>query len=657
LKANVMNKKLLSLSALVFAVILFLGVNLAANGLFRGIRLDLTENKLYTLSEGSKKVLSSITEPITLRFYFSEKLSNELPQLKPFAQRVRELLEEYADRSGGKIRLEIIDPEPFSEAEDRATAAGIQGAPLDQASGRVFYFGVQGTNSVDQVETIPFFQQEKEQFLEYDLTKLVYNLSAAKKPKIAVIGDLPLEYGPGGIMAAMRGQGQPYLLYQQLKERFDVTVLKNDVAEIDPKEYGVLIVAHPKALGEPTQYAVDQFVLQGGRALIFVDPFAESQAAQPNPMGMPNLGEGQSSNLKKLFDAWGIEMVENKFVADLGQAIRVGSGDGQRRQAVDYVAWLAIDQRNRNRDDVVTGEIGTLNVASAGALRKKDGAAVTLEPLLTSTTQAELVDVDKIRFRPQPEALLAELKPTGERYVVAARISGAVRTAFPDGPPAAEKKEGHADKPEEKKDDKPAAPAKPHVRESAGAINVIVVADADMLEDRFWVRVQDFFGQRVGTPIASNADFVVNAVDNLRGSNDLISLRSRGRSARPFEVVDAKRREAGQQFLAQEQALQRRLEDTERQIADLQSKSKGGQGSALLSAEEQSAIEGFRQDLAKTRRELREVQLKLNQGIERLAATLKFINIGLMPILVAIVALILAAIRFQRRKTLAMQRH
>ncbi|MCW5732285.1 MAG: Gldg family protein [Alphaproteobacteria bacterium] len=655
-----MNKKLLSASALVLAVVLFLAVNLAGNTLLRGARLDLTENRLYTLSDGSKNVLASIAEPITLRFFYSEKLSNQLPQLKPYGSRVRELLEEYASRSRGKIRLEIIDPEPFSEAEDRAAQAGIQGVPLDQSSGRLFYFGLQGTGSTDQTAVIPFFQQEREQFLEYELTKLVHSLNDPKKPVLAILGDLPLEYGPGGVMAAMRGQAQPYFIYNQLKERFDVRVLKPDVDRIG-EDVGVLMVAHPKSIGAQTRYAIDQFVLRGGRAIVFVDPHNETLAQQPGPMGMPNIGEPQASNLKELFEAWGVEFDDTKFVADAGMAIRVATGEGQRRQAVDYVAWLSANEEARNQDDVVTGEIGNLNLASAGAFRAREGAGTTLTPLVRSSARAELMPVDKIRFSPRPEVLLAEIKPTGERYILAARLSGPVRTAFPDGPPPPPAKEGEgkdgegAGQAAAKDEAEKPAPLPAHLAESKGPVNLILVGDSDMLEDRFWVRVQDFFGQRIGTPIASNADFLINGVDNLSGSDDLISLRSRGRSVRPFEVVNELRREAGQQFLAQEQALQRKLEETEKQIAELQSKAKGSGSSALLSAEERAAIEGFREEMVRTRRELRDVQLQLNQGIERLAFATKFVNIGLVPILVMAVAAALAAIRYQRRKRLAVR--
>ena len=656
-----MNRKLYSLTSLVIVAVLFVAINIVSNIGLKHARLDLTQNRLFTLSGGSKSVLAGLQEPITLRFFFSEKLANQVPQIKTYATRVRELLEEYANRAHGKIKLEIIDPEPFSDAEDRATQAGIQGVPLDPNQGEQFYFGLAGTNSTDRQEVIPFFQQDKEQFLEYDLTRLIYNLTDPKKPVLGILSDLPLEFGPGGMMAAMRGQSQPYAILGQLRQSFDVKMLKPDLTKID-NDVTVLMLAHVKALKPQARYAIDQYVLRGGHALIFVDPQAETEASQPGPMGMPDPTVSHASSLPSLFKAWGIAMQEGKFVADGKLAIRVQGGEGARQAAVDYVAWLAVPASNHNDKDVVTAKLDVINMASAGVLRKIDGAGTEVTPLLTSSDAAELMDVDKIKFRPDPAKLLAALKPTGERYVLAARITGKVKTAFPDGPPPEEKaadKDKPADK--DKADDKAKAEAKPaapepQLKESVKPINVIVVADSDMLDDRFWVRSQDFFGQKVAVPIAANADFVVNAVDNLAGSNELISLRSRGRSNRPFEVVDNLRHQAGQQFLAQEQALQTKLETAQKRIAELQSKTKGAKVSTLLSAEEQSAIDGFRQDVVRTRKQLRDVQHSLNRGIERLGAELKFINIGLMPILVALAAMGIAGLRYQRRKSRAGRR-
>lgn len=646
-----MNRTLISVTGLAVAAILFLAVNVLANlGLRTAPRIDLTEQKLYTLSQGTKNVLASIKEPITLRLFYSAKLANELPQMKAYGQRVRDLLEEYASRANGRIRIEVIDPEPYTEAEDRAVAAGVQGAPLDANQATQFYFGLVGTNTADKQEVIPFLQQEREQFLEYDLTRLVYALTDPKKPVLGLMTDIQMQYGPGGVMAAMRGQGAPYILYNQLKDQFQVKTMATDVKAIDD-DVTVLMVVHPKALSEQAQYAIDQFVMRGGRVMLMVDPHYESEQAPQGMMGMQMM-EPKSSNLPKLMQAWGVAMDDKVFVGDRSVAIRVSAGEGSRRGAVDYVAWMQLGQANRNPEDVATGELGTINLISAGALKPVEGATTTLTPLLySSKDQAALIDVAKIGIRPQPDVLLAEFKPTGERYTLAARIAGPAKSAFPDGPPPPPKKEGEEAKegeakPETKADEKP---AKPHIAESQGPINVIVVADVDMIEDRFWVRVQDFFGQRMAVPFAANADLLVNAVDSLSGSNDLITLRSRGRSNRPFEAIDQLRREAGQEFVSREQELQKKLQETEKQIAELQSKRKAGAGGALLSAEEQAAIDNFRKELVRVRRELRDVQYNLNRSVERLSSWIKFANIGLVPIAVAGIAIGIGAVRRQRR--------
>ncbi|HYM32876.1 MAG TPA: Gldg family protein [Candidatus Cybelea sp.] len=646
-----MNRRLISVAAVVLAAVLFVAVNVASDQGLRHARLDLTQDRLFTLSDGSRHVLKGLGEPIQLRFFFSEKLAAQAPQLKTYGARVRELLEEYASLSGGKIHLEVIDPEPYSDAEDRATQDGLQGVPVDQGSGELFYFGLVGTNSTDKQETIPVFDPNKEQFLEYDLTKLIYNLSDPKKPVLGVITDLPMEYGPGGMMAAMRGQSQPYALLTQLRQVFDVKMLHSDLTAID-KDVTVLLIAHPKKLTKYAEYAVDQFVLKGGHVMAFVDPFAELDAGQPGPMGMPDPGEVRSSSLPELFKAWGIEMTPDKFVGDRKLAIQVQMGGGARRQVQDYVAWLAVGRDNLSKSDVVTSDLGTLDLGTAGSLTQVKDAATKFEPLLWSSDQAGLLDADLVRYAPNPDKIFTALKPTGERYVLAARITGKVNTAFPDGPPPMPEKKKDADAAADKPDAKAEPPA-PQIKESAEPINVIVVADTDMLDDRFWVRTESYFGRQVAVPISANADFVVNGIDNLSGSNDLIGLRSRGRSYRPFLVVDNLRHDAEQKFLAQQQSLQKKLDDTQKQIADLQSKAKASGGGALFSAEEQSTVENFRQEILRTRKELRDVQHSLNRDIERLAGELKFINIALVPLAVAILALALAGVRYQRRKARA----
>jgi ABC-type uncharacterized transport system involved in gliding motility auxiliary subunit len=625
------------LASLAAAAALFFGLNVLSGVALKAVHLDLTENRLYTLSEGSRGVLRELRQPIQLRFFFSESLAGNFPQIKLYGHRVRELLERYADLAPGRITLQVIDPEPFSDAEDQALQNGIQAVPVD-AAGRALYLGLVGSNSVDDVQVIPFFPIEKEQFLEYDLTRLVYNLNLPRKTSVGVISGLPLEFGPGGVMAAMRGESRPYAIMNELRQAFQVKVLDAaDLTAVDPG-IDVVLVAHPRRLAPAAQYAIDQFVLRGGRAMVLVDPHAESAAAAPDTAGGPDLSGGvQGSSIPRLFAAWGVDLKSDQFVADLGLAQRVQTGQAGPRNVADYVVWLNVGPNNMNKDDVVTGELATLNLASAGSLRPVEGAGTKFTPLIWSSDNAMLAPVEKLRGRPNPEALIAEHKPTGERYALAARVSGPVKTAFPDGPP------------KEAKDSKrkPADPAQ-HLKESAAPVNLIIVADADLLDDRFWLRTQELLGQRVAYPIANNGDFILNGLDNLAGSDNLISLRSRGHSQRPFEVVDAMRRAAEQKYLAQEQALQKKLDETQARIVELQGKREGA-GGAILSAEERAALEGFRTDLVATRKELRNVKRDLSQDIERLDATIKFINIGLAPVTVGLLAGGIALVRRRRR--------
>ncbi len=633
---------------LVLVAILFVAVNVISNTVLSSARLDLTEDRLFTLSDGTRSVLAKIEEPITLRLYYSERLGREIPAYGVYATRVREMLREYQNAAPGKIRVEVIDPQPFSDEEDRAVAFGLQGVPVNQA-GELVYFGIAGTNTADREEVIAFLQPERERFLEYDLTKLVYNLATPKKPAVGLLSTLPLT----GEFRGPRQAPEPWLIYTQLTQFFDVRTVDRDATEI-PDDIGVLMIVHPKDLPEKTLYAIDQFVLRGGRALVFVDPNAEGELYRPGIAAQTGMTD---SNLKKLFDAWGIEMVEGKVAGDRLAARRVNAGTETRVRAVDYLAWLALREPNFNRADILTAETQLIQMASAGILKAKEGASTTMTPLIQTSAEVMSIDANKVKLAPDPVALLANFKAEGQPFTLAARISGTVKSAFPDGPPPEPKKETEGDdesKSGASEEAKPAAESSEkkneHLSESREPINVIVVADTDLLEDRFWAQVQDFFGQKLVVPVANNGDFVVNAVDNLLGSSDLISLRSRGQSSRPFVLVQELQRDAELQFRAKERELTAKLEETEKKLNELQSQGKDQGGRAILSPEQQAAIDQFRADMLNIRRELREVQQNLRQNIQSLESWLKFVNIGLVPIVVAIVAVFVGLARMRRRR-------
>ncbi len=630
----------LSIGGIVLALVVFVAINIIANRMLSTTRLDLTSDRLFTLSNGTKSVIAKIEEPLTVRFYFSEKLGREIPSYAVYATRIREMLQEYQNAARGKIKLEVIDPQPFSDAEDRAVASGLQGVPVNQG-GDLVYFGLAAANSADKEEAIAFFQPERERFLEYDLTKIVYNLTITKKPSVGLLTTLPFQ-------GDMRQRPpEPWAIYSQLNQFFDLKMIERDTAAI-PAEIGVLIVAHPQNLPEKTLYAIDQFVLRGGRALVFVDPHAEGEMTRPGMAAQTGL---TASNLKQLFDAWGVEMVEGKVAGDRIAARRVNAGTDTRVRAVDYLAWLSLrDDGHFNRSDILTAETGLMQMASAGVLKPKQGATTTVTPLVRTSPQSTQIDVDAVKMQPDPVKILAEFKSDNEPYILAARIAGPVKSAFPDGAPAEPKKEG------EEAPANPAAAAATSpaesLKESKVPINVIVVTDTDLLEDRFWAQVQDFFGQRMIIPSASNGDFVVNAVDNLLGSDDLISLRTRGMSARPFLAVQEIQRDAELKFRAKERELTEKLRDTEKKLGEMQNQSQpqGPEaGRAIVSREQQEAIEKFRADMLDIRRELRGVQLELRRDIDALDMTLKFVNIGLVPILVGIAAIIVGVVRIRRR--------
>lgn len=620
-----MTQRFINWSAILLAAVLFLSVNVIAGNLLGGSRIDLTERQLFTVSDGTRKLITGLSEPVTLKLYYSRSLAINSPEIRNHAENVINMLEEYEAIAGGNIRLEIIDPEPFSEAEDRAVDAGLSGVPIGQG-GENFYFGMVGSNMTDDEESIGFFSPERARFLEYDLTRTIFGLSNPDRPVLTVISAYPIEWGPGGIQGAMRGQSQPYAIMQPLREFFDVRVASRNFETIDP-ETDVLMLLHARDLTEKQMYAIDQFIVKNGKALIFADPFSEVGASLPPTDGMPNPLDRHESLLQPLFQAWGVEVERDRIVADRGFATRVNAGQG-RRSIIDYVGWISAGPEALNGDDVVTAELQMpLLMPTAGHIRQTENATLNARPLVLSSEDAQLVEASKFRHRPNPQALLANFQPSGERFVLAARLRGPVKSAFEAAPEGVEGE---------------------HQAESEGSVDLIMVADADMMEDRYWVARQQMLGQQISQPTSGNGNFMVNALDNLAGSADLISLRSRAEGDRPFERIQDLRRDAEQRYLAEEEALVAKLSEAEQKLADLQSKAGGGSGD-LLSADEQKAIDDFQAEMLETRRALRAVQLNLRREIEALQSEIQVVNIALMPALVLLIAVFVALIRRQRR--------
>ena len=599
--------------AIVLSIVIFVAVNMAADTALTTAKLDLTANGQFTLAQGTRNILANLKEPVTLKFYYSKQVAAEYASTADYAKRVRDLLGEYASLSHGNVVVQEIDPEPFTEAEDQAQGAGLTGAPTD--SGDTVYFGLVGTNRMDGKEVIAYFSPEREQYLEYDISSLIYRLSTPKKTLVGIVTSLPMQFGPGGMQAAMQGQGQPYLTYQELAQTYQTQMLPPSFTAI-PKDMNVLMIAHPAELNDAQLLAIDQFVLRGGRALVFVDPLSEISQAGANPYQPPQ--SPQSSNLSKLFQAWGIGFNPAKVVADRALAQRVQTRDPMNPTAL-YPVWMHLGADNFADKDPVTANLQTLNLATVGALHPLKGASTTFAPLVTSSDQASLLDSSVVKSTQDPQALMAEVNPTGEKFVIAARVSGEAKTAFPGAP----------------------------IR--TGKINVVVMADSDIFDDRFWVHVQTLLGKKIAAPFADNAAFVLNSIENLSGSGDLISLRTRESGQRPFTVVRKIQEDAQSQFQAEEKALQQHLTETQQRLHELEQGSEAQQGQVGLTPDQQKEVENFRKDLIDTRTQLRDVQHNLRKDIDRLGAILAFVNIALVPLLVAAFAILLAVLRRRRR--------
>jgi ABC-type uncharacterized transport system involved in gliding motility auxiliary subunit len=451
------------------------------------------------------------------------------------------------------------------------------------------------------------------------------------------------------MMAMMRGRpAEPMAIMEQLQQLDTVKPLAANVDAIPP-DVDVLMLVHPQNLSDKTLFAIDQFVLKGGKALVFVDPLSELQASHPSQLNPP--GSPTASNLERLFKSWGFEVPANAVAGDRRDAQRVGvPGSRGGTRPLDYIAWLNLKTDNLNRTDMITADLSHVMMASSGIIQPIEGAKTTIEPLITTSPDSMKIPAEKLRGLPDVAGLLAEFKPDDKRYILAAHVSGTAESAFPDGPskppePAKpEAKEGETAPPSPE----PAAPASEWLKQSAKPINVVVVADTDLLDDRFWLEKQEFFGQRVLVPTANNGDFVANAIEVLAGGDDLVGLRSRGTSARPFEVVERIQSEAQARYSDKERALQARLKDTQAKLASLTGKDQAN-APANLSAEQTKAIEEFRADMVQTRRQLRDVQAALRSDIGRLKTGLEFLDIALIPIIVAAAAIVLGALRLRRR--------
>jgi ABC-type uncharacterized transport system involved in gliding motility auxiliary subunit len=608
-----MANKFSSTLLFLLTTVLFFALVLVNNLSLNRIRLDLTENKVYSLSEGSKKILKALDEPVHLYFFFSDEASSGITQLRNYANRVQSLLEEYQSVAGGNIVLHAIDPEPFSEEEDQAAEFNLTAVSIGSAGDSV-YFGLAARNALDDEKVIPFFDPAQESFLEYELSKLIYQLSEPKKTKVTIVTDLGIEGGQN----PLSGQFEPaWSFYTQLQQLYDVEKVPSTATEL-PLDTDVLMLIHPKDLSDDLAYAIDQHVMQGNKMVAYLDPHHESDPSS----GLGGFGQANASEFNQWLSKWGVQFDQGNVVLDAEAGLDVRTQAGGVARHMGFVGW---QQAQLDRDDVITANLEIINGASFGYFTKDNESRLRWKPLIKSTSNSALLENTLYAVSRDPVQLSSQFSSDSQSRVLAVRISGRASSAFEEA--ASEEV------------------ASNYISET-NQLNVVLVGDTDMLTDRFWVSQSNFFGQTIFSPFANNGDFIANVVENLGGSNDLISIRSRGTFARPFIVVDELTVIAENKFREQEKILQQQLDETDAQLAQLQSQ-QGENGALLISEEQQDAVNTFLEKRTEIRKALRDVQHQLDKDIEQLGSWLKFFNIAAAPII--LVLLLMLIVRLTRR--------
>ncbi len=661
-----MNSKSLFSGPGLIVVAIILVISVAIITALPSLRIDLTEDRLFSLSDGTRNIVSNLENPIELMFFYSESLSEDVPQIRSYATRVEELLEEIVLASNGNLSLRLIDPEPFSEDEDRATQYGVQPVPVSQG-GRSIYFGLvaaqtEGTAlGLPVTETLPLIRPDQEEFLEYEFIKLVTNVANPERPVIGLLTSLTID---GGFDPSM-GQATPsWVIMEMLRQLYSVRRIDATGDTIE-EEIDILMIVHPEGLSEKMLYTIDQFVLDGGETIVFLDPNADSMVGRSAQGTL--IPAGMSSELPRLLESWGVEFLNDKVLTDSDLALRVMMTQGGR--PAPHLGMLGVPRGNLAGDDVITSRLETINLSSSGAIAQLESATTRFEPLLQSSTNAMLMDRAFIEDVSDPSVLFDEFVSANQTFTIAARVGGPVNSAFPDGAPAdpveatpatdeatAESTDAEttdtaatdtdtAAESEVEAEEEPV----PHLASSNGDVNILIFADTDMLSDRMWVQVAQFLGQRIPQPFANNGDLVVNALDNLSGGADLVSIRSRGRYSRPFDRVIDLQRTADDRLRTEESELLDRLAETEAKLAEL-NQTEEGQPVNQITPEIQAEIDQFNGELGDTRRRLRDVQFQLTEDIEQLGSRLKAVNTALVPILLTIMLLVTGYMRSQRRR-------
>lgn len=613
-------KALVSVTGLAVLFLVLIFVNIIAS--YATIRWDATQDNAYSLSDGTRHILDTMTEPVTIKFFYSRSNPDVPANIKVYAKHVEDFLSEYRHEGKGRIKVEMVDPKPDSDEEEWAQKYGVE--PMRTPGGKV-YCGLVFL-SADQEEVIPWLDPAKEQMLEYDLTSIIQGLQTTEKKVVGIISSLPV-FGTKG--RAMPGQApeEEWLFVTEMKKIYDVRAISPLVQTIDPS-LDLLMVVYPKNISSQLEYAIDQYVLSGGNALIFMDPLCVSDR-EP---GQQQFLRSSGTSLDKVFKAWGISMDPAKAVADFGQPTRVRTGSNSTE---DNPLMISARDEVFNRKDVVTAGLESMLFPVAGAIEKTGDMDHEFEPLVDSSANAALTDAFNAFLG--VEAVKKGFVPAGKSFNLVVRVRGTFKTAFPEGPPKSE--DPAAESPEALKG--------PHLKEAKKASTLIIVSDADMLADQFYVQRGNFFGLPVSEMFNDNLNFFSNAAEILTGSDDLIGLRSRGKLERPFTAVLELKRKAQERWLSKENELVKQIEETNQKLRQLEQQKDGSQ-KMIISPEQEAEVARFKEERQKINRQLKEVRKNLRSEIENLGATLKGINIFLMPLLVSIIGIVFAI--YKQRK-------
>jgi len=605
-KSHDFKKNIVSTTGLMVLLVILILLNVILS--YANIRWDTTEERIYSLSQGTRNILSNMTVPVHVQFFYSRSNRNLPTGIKVYARRVREFLSEYQHASRGRVTVEMHDPKADSDEEEWAQKYGMR--PMQLSSGDKIYCGLVFV-AEDQEERIELLDPSREELLEYDITRIIHRLQIHKKKVVGIISTLPVF----GFSENRAVPGRPWFFITEMRKSYEVQQIDLSSDGIDT-ELDLLLIIHPKDLNPKLQYAIDQYILNGGNALVFVDPFCVSDPSFGQQQFMPP----PNSSLEKLFSTWGIVMDPKKALADLDQPTRIRT---RNNMAENSPVWISAREKAFNKSDVTLSRLESMLFPVAGSIEKREDSPYELEPMVQSGKNAALIDSFKVSFG--SAAIRRDFVPAGERFNIVARVSGQFKTAFPAGPPNKKEEDSTSQGKKERA----------HLNMAKEKTTLIIVADADMLADRFYVQRSRVLGFSISKVFNDNLNFISNVVEILTGSDDLIGLRSRGKFERPFTAVMELERRAQERWLAKEKELVNRVEATNRKLRELQQQKDSSQ-KLILSPEQETEIAKFKEEKRRINRELKQVRKNLRADIESLGHTLKAINIFLMPVCVSI---------------------